>query len=191
VNAFNYLLAFASVVLGLAVTDLAYSLHRLLRVGHRVRWGLLVPLAGTLSFVKILVQWWSWYAGRSMGGALSFRIFALVILATMLLFLMAATALPDDLPEDGEIDLDALYMASRRRFWVLFLAHSGLMAGVGGWLAWQAGALRPVWNLWPMALVAAAGSIPLLTRSRWIHVAVMSGMLVTALFTNAGHTLPE
>lgn len=190
-NAFNYLLAFASVVLGLAVTDLAYSLHRLLRVGHRVRWGLLAPLAGLLSFVKILVQWWTWYAGRTMGDALSFRVFALVIAATMLLFLMAATALPDDIPDEGELDLDAAYMATRRRFWILSLSHTALMAGVGAYLAWRESQPIAVERMWPMLFVALAGFIPLFSRSRWVHAVVMSAMILTALATNASLTLAE
>jgi hypothetical protein len=189
VNAFSYLIAFASVVLGLAVTDLAYSVHRLLRVGDRVRWGILAPLAGLLSFLKILVQWWIWYNGWTMGDALSFRIFALIIAATMLLFLMAATALPDDLPAEGVIDLDAGYMATRRRFWLLLLAHTLLMGGVGLYLVWRAHLPVVFVRMWPMLVAALFSIVPLLSRARWVHAVVMAGMAVTLMATTASQTL--
>src|SRR5437667_5006187 len=59
-NPFEYLLLFAAIVLGLAISDLAISLHRLLNAAGRVRWGLLSPLAGIIAFLKIITQWWTW-----------------------------------------------------------------------------------------------------------------------------------
>jgi hypothetical protein len=52
---FEYLLILASVILGLAVSDIAVSLNRLLEV--RVRWDWLAPLAAVLAFLKITAQW--------------------------------------------------------------------------------------------------------------------------------------
>ena len=51
---FEYLLAFAAVVLGLATSDLAMSLNKLLNAGSRVRWGLLAPLAALWRFSRSL-----------------------------------------------------------------------------------------------------------------------------------------
>ena len=38
-GAFEYLLLFAAVILGLAISDLAISLHLLLNAGKKVKWG--------------------------------------------------------------------------------------------------------------------------------------------------------
>src|SRR5437773_12112439 len=91
---FEYLLLFAAIVLGLAISDLAISLHRLLNAGGRVRWGLLSSLAAILVFLKIVTQWWTWYAAQSVARALSFEMFIGVMIGAVLLFLMAAAALP-------------------------------------------------------------------------------------------------
>jgi ABC-type Co2+ transport system permease subunit len=61
VSPFEHLLTFASIVLGLAVTDLAMALSRLLHAGTRVTWGLTTPLADIVVFLKIISQWWTWY----------------------------------------------------------------------------------------------------------------------------------
>src|SRR5438477_10235776 len=72
---FEYLLLFAAIVLGLAISDLAISLHRLLNAAGRVRWGLLSSLAAILVFLQIVTQWWPWYAVQSVARALSFEMF--------------------------------------------------------------------------------------------------------------------
>ena len=50
---------FVSIVVGLALADMAHSLHRLLRAGRRVRWDLLTPLAALLVTASVVNTWWT------------------------------------------------------------------------------------------------------------------------------------
>jgi hypothetical protein len=83
------------------------SLSRLLNAGSRVRWGVLTPLAAVVAFLKIITQWWSWYAAQSMAQALTFEMFIVVMIVLVLLFLLAAAVLPDVREGAGAIDLPA------------------------------------------------------------------------------------
>lgn len=58
---FEYLLALVSILIGLAVADLATCMHRLLRARSRVRWDWL-PLASALIVMLLILQfWWGFY----------------------------------------------------------------------------------------------------------------------------------
>jgi len=67
-NPFEYLLLFAAIVLGLAISDLAISLHRLLNAAGRVRWASRTARR-IIAFLKIITQWWTWYAAQSLAGS--------------------------------------------------------------------------------------------------------------------------
>jgi len=121
VGAFEYLLLFAAVILGLAISDLAISLHRLLNAAERVRWDVLPLLAGALAFERIVVEWWTWHGAEGMANGLTFGMFLGVLISATLLFLMAAVALPDEV--GGDIDLRAHFNRTQRRYWLLFAAQ--------------------------------------------------------------------
>ena len=121
VGAFEYLLLFAAVVLGLAISDLAVSLHRLLNAGKRVRWDALSLLAAALAFERIVVQWWTWHTASRIASGLTFGMFLGVLISATLLFLMAAVALPDE--GEGTIDLRVHFASTHRRYWLLFAAQ--------------------------------------------------------------------
>ena len=179
---FDYLMTIASVILGLAVTDLAVSLNRLLAAGRRVRWGLLAPLAALMAFVRILYQWWSWYLVRTVADQLTFEMFLGAMIGAVLLFLMSAAALPDDLPETGPVDLPASYQTHHRRFWGLYLAQWLVMNGINIWAVLrtphgQVNWLNPGYLIGPLLV-----SVQFI-RARWWHAGVM--ILMTGLYLAA------
>ena len=144
-GAFEYLLLFAAVILGLAVTDLAISLHKVLSAGNRVRWDLLAPLAGLVAFLKIVTQWWTWHAADRLAQGLTFEMFIGLLVGAVLLFLLAASALPDEIGKDERVDLGAHYRSVSQRYWTLFLLHWLLMNGVSVWAQMQLeGAAEPL-----------------------------------------------
>src|SRR5436190_926509 len=112
---FEYLLLFAVIILGLAVSDVALSLHRLLGAGPRVRWDWLAPLAALVAFLKIVTQWWTWFRAEPLAGGLTWEMFLGVLAGAVLLFLIAAASLPDEVPGEGRIDLAAHWAGVRRR----------------------------------------------------------------------------
>ena len=130
---FDYLLLLAAVVLGLALCDLAISTQRLLNAGRRVRWDVYSPLAALVAILKIVAQWWAWFAGEQLSANLTFEMFVGILLSAGLLFLLAATALPDEVPGEG-IDLARYYAATSRRFWSLFALHFVASNAVFAWV---------------------------------------------------------
>ena len=129
---FEYLLLFASVVLGLALAELAVGVNRLLRDWDKVRWDWLAPMAAALAFLKIVTQWWTWHSVEKFAAGLTYEMFLFVLIGTMLVFLIAATPLPE-VTEDG-VDLRKHWDKVSRRYWALFLVHWVLQTGVVLWV---------------------------------------------------------
>lgn len=174
---FEYLLTFAAIVMGLAITDLAMGLSRLLHAGSRVTWGLLTPLAAIVVFLKIISQWWTWYAAQSMAQAASFEMFIVVMIGAVLLFLLAAALLPEARAGADRIDLPAHFTYVQRRFWLLFVAHWVIMNGVSIWAEMQLQGARldlmsPTY-LMPIAALALA-----FIRLRWLQTVSMGALIV-------------
>jgi hypothetical protein len=186
-SAFEYLLLLAAVVLGLALADLAVSVHRLLSARGRVRWDWLAPLAAIVAFLKILTQWWTWFSAESIASSLTFEMFLVVLVASLLLFLLAATALPDDFGE-GAVDLRDHYALVSRRFWLLFVSQWLLMQAVRIWAGIvinkaHVDLVSPVWLVVPVALSLA------FIRNRWWHTVGLLGFVALYLVNGLGHVL--
>ena len=187
---FEYLLLLAAIVLGLAIADLAVSVQRLLAAGPRVRWDWLAPMAALVAFLKIVTQWWVWFAAQQIASGLTFEMFLAVLAAAVLLFLLAATALPDDFGE-RRVDLRAHYATVSRRYWLLFgaqwlLATAGSLwaqVAVGKAHLDLASLVSPAW-LVPVIAVSAA-----FTKNRWWHTAVLAGFIIVYVGQYLGHSL--
>lgn len=185
---FEYLLLFAVIVLAIAVTDLSVSLHRLLAAGRRVRWHWLAPLAAFVAFEKIVTQWWTWHGGESFARGLTFEMFLGLLAVAVLLFLLAAAALPDEVASDEPIDLEAHYTTVSRRYWILFFAHFALGTTLSTWAQVRiAGAhydpAQPAYLVGPLALSL------IVWRNRWWHTLCLVGLTVLYLAQFFGQTL--
>ena len=176
---FEYLLLLPAVLLGLALSDIALSTHRLLSIGRRVKWDWLAPLAAMLAFAKILTRWWAWFGGEQVARGLTFEMFAGVLLSAGVLFLLAATSLPDDVTEQG-VDLRAHYANVSRRYWVLFLLHYFAANAIIFWAQARVGQAQvslspPLFAIPVLALVLS------IVRNRWLSysIACISSRLVS------------
>jgi len=188
VGAFEYLLLFMAIVLGLAVADLVISLHRLLGAGDRVKWDGLAPLAALVVFLDIVAQWWSWHAAEALAGAVTFEMFLTLVAGTVLLFLLAASALPDEAPHETVIDLRAHYERVERRFWILFLAHWVVANGVNAWV--QVVAEKAHFSLLQPGYLAGLVMLSLIfVRNRWWHGLCLAGFAVLLLGQFFGQSL--
>ena len=188
---FEYLLLFVAVVLGLGVADLAVSINRLLRAGAKVRWDWLAPLAALVALVKIITQWWAWYGQKGFAGGITFELFLWIVAMTLLLFLLASAALPDETPEDG-IDLRAYFERTGRYYFILFALHMLATVLFSVWADLQINRwLDPVLlgNL-PVRVgaiaVAASGAV---IRRRWWQGLCLVAFLGVYLWQSAGTTL--
>jgi hypothetical protein len=119
VQAFEYLVQLVSILVGLALADLAMSLHRLVRAGGRVRWHWHAPATGLLLVLLMLDIWWGMRLLERAQVSWTIGLFLPMLFGLLGFFLLAAAALPDDVPSDG-LDLQAYYLATGRYFWSLF-----------------------------------------------------------------------
>ena len=190
----DYVSAFASIILALAVTDLATSMHRLLRARDRVRWDWL-PLAVALLILLSAVQyWWMFFEIWSSTGRFTLGGFLPTFLTLLLLFFIASAALPDEVPREG-LDLEAYYFDNRIYFWSLFalLVVSTTLSTIL-LRATPATTSRDV-LLW----IIQSGNFPLLvisalliaTRRRWVHAALILFMLAAMLWQWVALTIAD
>lgn len=114
----EYISVFVSIIVGLAVADLLISFHRLLRVDAQVRWYWLVPFLALYLLLVIVNFWWGSFHWLAHVRSLSMEGFLPVLLAATSLFLLAAAALPDRLPNES-LDLKVWYVQNARQIWIL------------------------------------------------------------------------
>ena len=121
-DTFEYITALVAVVIGLAIADLATSLHRLLRYRKRVRWDWVSPLAALVILAELFNLWWRWrgFEGRTVGDVLPY------FLALILIYLAASVTLPDEVPAEG-LDLGRYFDENRSYFWLVYPSYVALM----------------------------------------------------------------
>ncbi len=123
-NLFQYLGAFVTIVLALAVSDLMMSVHRLILARQRVKWHLLPIAAAVYVFLAVLSEFFSLWVNANVHIV---PFFYLLLLVTVSGFaaLAAFTVLPDHVPEEG-VDLLAYYIGNRHYLYgTLALGFSG------------------------------------------------------------------
>jgi hypothetical protein len=108
---FEYLAAFVTVVLGLALADLLISLHRLIRARKRVVWRPLPLLLALFVFLTLLTGFFELWTMTRWERA-SFYDLVWQMLLCIPLFLVVCAALPDDVPAAG-LDLGDFYLSER------------------------------------------------------------------------------
>ena len=183
---FEYLLTFLSIVLGLAIADLCVSLNRLLGAGPRVRWDWLSPLAALVALLKIVTQWWTWFYAAPLAKGVTFEMFLAALASAVLLYLIAAAALPDSLEEGA--DLRAYFERTRRRYWLMFAAQFALTNAVSIWAQVQIEGARL--NLVSPAYLILPVSLSLIfIRNRGWHTACLLGLTVVYLSQFYGQSL--
>lgn len=172
-SAFEYLLALVSILIGLAVTDLSSSLHRLLRARQRVRWDWL-PLAAALLVMMLILEFWWIFFGLGTSSAWTHYSAFLVLAASLVcMFLLASATLPDEVPEGG-IDLNQYYQENGRYFWSIFSLFVILMIAVELVAEWES--IRDAAVLWRtlqnLTLVALLFSLARVRNRRYHAVLV-------------------
>lgn len=121
-NAAEYVSVLSSIVIGLALADVLFSLHKLLRARRRVKWDWAAPVAALLVVMVLVMMWWSFYEPRTeAAAALTIGDFLPRFVLLVLLFLLGGAALPDEVPAEG-VSLRAYYDDNAAYFWSLFAA---------------------------------------------------------------------
>jgi hypothetical protein len=126
VDEFSYLSVLLSVILGLAVTQILKGFRGLLlsRARIQIYW----PVIGWAIFVLLLCfqTWWSMFGMRNRQDW-SFEQFAIVLLQTILIYMVAGLVFPDFFGE-GSTDLRESFYSHRR--WFFFLGFAVVVVSV-------------------------------------------------------------
>ena len=95
-RAFEYALGMFAVLIGLAVADIAASLHRLLRNKGRVRWDPLALLAACYALCMAVYMWFDIWGVRHFDATRHFFFYIGLVAELFILYLIAAASLPDE-----------------------------------------------------------------------------------------------
>lgn len=117
IRAFEYALGLFSVLIGLAIADIATSFHRLMRSRATVSWDPLALLAALYALLIAIGMWFDLWGVRNVAAARHFFFYLIMVALLFIVFLIAAASLPDD-AESGH-DLAEFYSRNHRYFWLL------------------------------------------------------------------------
>lgn len=207
----EYLIALVSIIVALAIADLAGSFRELVRPRRAVRWHWL-PVTWAAIVLMLLVQFWwvsfSILQGAVFGQALAFLPY---LLAFLMLYLACAFALPDpecrpecapekqpdrEGPDDNSplpestLNMKAFYFSTTHRRWFFGALIALVVLGQGLLIMSSLSAgnatgydvvLTATANLTGAGLLGAL----IITERRWIHTAVTVLMVVTTTYTFA------
>ena len=181
---FGYLAVILSIILGLSVTQLLQGLSQVINARDRVR--IYGPAIGwALLLLVIDVQaWWAMFGYRNRH-TWTFVQFAVLLLETIILYLLAALALPMVFATEEIVDLRANYFRHARWFFGSFIAV--LLVSLSKDVIFT-GSLPGGFNLGFHLFWIAGASIAALTRSdlfhkTWVWVSALSFIIyIAALF---------
>jgi hypothetical protein len=124
---FQYLAAFVTIVLAIALSDMLMSAHRLIIARKRVRWSAIPLLAASFVLLNVLSEFFSvWVAANVQ--SVSFAYLVLLVFVSGVTAMAAFAVLPDEVPPEG-LDLWASYID--RRVYLYCVLTLGLMGDIG------------------------------------------------------------
>lgn len=179
---FEHLSVLISIVLGLGIARLLWSVHRIAQAHERVRLYWLPLLWTVLVFVIQVEWWWASFAFRQQM-SWTFFYFLFVLLSPVTLYLAAAFVLPE-IEEGTRYDLERHYFRNRGWFFSLIAASTALDAlrrGIEAGSATDFG----TWSNGVSALLVGSLAV---TESRWVHALVsllLAGVFLTYIVTSA------
>ncbi len=180
---FEYILPLVSVIVGLAIADLAVSFNRLLRARKRVTWDWLALLAAFAALLSVLDMWWMFYGVQESTFYYTLTGFLPLAFQLILLFLINAAALPDDVPKVG-MNLKQFYVGNSNYLWGLFTVYFlSIFATRAVTLLIEQGSVVGMFKntVWNLVMLAAFGSLMVIHR-RWYHGLVLIVFLGTYFF---------
>jgi len=190
-RAFEYALGLFSVLIGLAIADIATSFHRLARSRQAVVWDPLTLLAALYALLTAIGMWFDLWGVRNVAGARHFFFYLLMVADLFLVFLIAASSLPDD-AESGR-DLREFYSRNRRYFWTLItlfqLSYILLGFYFAGGLLSHAPAYYRFAFITQMSLLFLVPAALVLFKSRALHYIGLAVLFATQAWHYAPYSI--
>ena len=116
-TAFEYAMGLFSVLIGLAVVDVATSFHRLARMRATIRWDPLTLIVALYTLCTAIYMWFDLWGIRNFAAARRFPTYVSLVAQFFVLYLAAAASLPDE--ASPTTNLRSYYEGNRRYFWTL------------------------------------------------------------------------
>ena len=176
---FEYIIPLVSVLVGLAIADLAVSFNRLLRARDRVQWNWLPLLTAFMAILAVLDIWWVFYGEQEADFYQTLAGFLPIAAQLILLYLINAAALPDDVPPEG-MNLKKFYEDNSPYFWTLFVIYfaSAFVTHIVSNFHSDGDSIHILQDtLWNLAIVVFLGSLIFVKNKRY-HAAVIIAFLV-------------
>lgn len=118
-DSFEYAMGLVSIVVGLAISDIGTSLHKLIRHRRTLKWDSRVLLTAAFTFVVLFSMWFDLWSIHQRPEILTWPFLLSLVIELLLLFLMATTVLPDE--PQADTDLTEFYRDNSRPIWTFFL----------------------------------------------------------------------
>jgi hypothetical protein len=190
-EAFDYSMALVSIVVGIAISDLAVSFHKLFRHRRTLFWDARTLLAAAFTFVVLFSMWFELWSVHGRPEILTYPFLLGIIIEFILLFLMATSVLPDEPPPNN--DLGAFYDDNARSIWTFFLLFQA--SYISHWFYFKL--TSPSYELHhllarlpPVLTVpVVAGVLVLMPRQRKLHLALITSLLIYWLVTYSGNRI--
>lgn len=166
----EYISVFLAIVAGLAVTDLAISVHKLLRARKRVDWDWVSLALGFVMLLEVVLFWWGSFQWYRTATNLSIGAFLPDLALFLMLFLAVAAVLPDEVPAEG-LSLRRHYFDTASHFWTLMVLTTVILVFVLG--SRQAPGASPVGFLlsqWPNLALGAVMTLLIFVKRPWLHM---------------------
>ncbi len=184
IRAFEFALGLFSVLIGLAIADVAASFHRLIRARPRVRWDPLALLSALFAMVITVGMWFDLWGIRNATSVRHFFLYLALVAAFFVLFLIGASSLPDEASEG--VDLREFYRHNTRYFWSLVTLFEIIYVAfgihfVGSDMArLPHGVIASVLSQW--AILVAVPAVLVLVRARPIHYVGLALLFATVFW---------
>ncbi len=169
-TAFEYAMVLFSVLIGLAIADVASSFHRLMRHRESVRWDPLALIVAAYALSTAVYMWFDIWGVRHFGITRQFLFYLGLIAELIVLFLAAAASLPDEV--SAPFDLKTYYRDNNRYFWSLMALFQFSYSAFGFFFAGGESNMSPLVStlLYTMMVAPFAISVGLIfLKSRTIH----------------------
>lgn len=185
-TSFEYALGLFSVLMALALGDIAMNVHKLIRHCRTVRWDGRVVLSTLLVIVVIVRMWFALWSIRQVGMVLVFPFYLSLFVELMILFLLGSSCLPDE--PLAECDLATFYERNQRSLWMVFSVFQ--LSFFLHWL-YFGGLQAPPWRWFAVLTPLAIYLLLAVVRDRWLHLAAPAVLIAWELYANWGSSLGE
>ena len=186
-NLFEFTFALSAVILGLALTQVAASLHKLLLAGRQVRWAL-EPVLLTAIVTLVIVSVWANAWEESDRTLVTLNQILIQIAMYLTLYFGAASVLPEPAGQEP-LDLYAYYDRTRRLTFgalitsmTLFKIYFAMLYGFGKAFSGM--------SLFMLVLACGLYGSLIVVRKRWYNIAVLSFALLVYYVQVSAIALP-